>query len=69
MLAGQGPPRPEPGKPVVVKPAQRRALVLPYNPVRSKPVTSPQVKHFLEHRNDRAPASIQVFVVLRGANG
>lgn len=68
-LEGKGTPRPEPGKPVVIKPPERLVLVLPYNPVRTSPASSKEVKQFLDSRTERRPGTIQVLLILRGPNG
>jgi hypothetical protein len=68
-LAGQGTPRPEPGKPVTVKPAERLALLLPYAPVRTKPAASKEIKQFLDSRKEGQPGTVQMLLVLRGSNG
>ena len=65
-LKGQS-TRPTPGT-SVVKPGERLAVVVPYNPVRPR-ATSAQVKQFLENRKDRQSNTLQVVLVLRGANG
>jgi hypothetical protein len=65
-LKGQS-TRPTPGNPAL-KPGQRVAVVVPYNPVRPR-ATSAQVKQFLDSRKDRQPNTLQVVLVLRGTNG
>jgi hypothetical protein len=47
----------------------RQALVLAFNPVRRKPSLSRSVKTFLGNRKERRPGTIQVLLILRGANG
>jgi hypothetical protein len=68
-LAGQGTPRPEPGKPVTVKLPERLALVVPYAPVRTKPTASKEIKQFLDGRKERQPGTVQMFLVLGSVNG
>jgi hypothetical protein len=68
-LAGQGTPRPEPGKPATSKPPERLALVVPYPPGRPKPGSSKEIKQFLDSRKECPPGTVQVFLVLRGING
>jgi hypothetical protein len=68
-LEGKGTPRPEPGKPVTAKPQENLAVVLPYNPVRSKPTSSKEIRQFLENRKERLPGTIQLLLVLRNVNG
>jgi hypothetical protein len=69
-LEGKGPPRPGPGKSVVVKAPERLAVLLPYTPLAPKPATlSREVKQFLDSRPERKTGSVQLFVVLRKANG
>jgi len=65
-LAGKGPPRPEPGKPVPPKAPDRLALVLSYNPVRATPSTSKEIKQFLADRPSPRAGAVQVLLVLRG---
>jgi hypothetical protein len=67
-LEGQGTPRPEPGKPVAVKPPERLAVVVSYAPVRTKPSTSKEIKQFLDSRKEQRPGTVQLFLVLRDAN-
>ncbi len=64
-LAGQGTPRPEAGK-KPVKPPERFALVLAYNPVRPAP-GSDEIKRFLDSRKPARPGSLHVLLVLRGS--
>ncbi|HEY7314636.1 MAG TPA: hypothetical protein VH643_35130 [Gemmataceae bacterium] len=63
-LAGQGTPRPQPGKPAA-KPPEHQALVLAYNPVRPSP-NSDDIKHFLQTRKPAKAGTIRVLLVLRG---
>lgn len=65
-LKGQS-TRPTPLTPAM-KPGERLAVVVPYNPVRPR-ATSAQVKQFLDSRKDRQPNTLQVVLVLRGTNG
>ncbi|HEV3259906.1 MAG TPA: hypothetical protein VG013_23765 [Gemmataceae bacterium] len=67
--AGQGVPRPEPGKPSAKGAQDRLAVVLACNPVRRKPASSREVKMFLDSRKERRPGTVQVLFILRGANG
>ena len=63
-LTGQGGvPRPESGK-SPVKPPERLALAMPYNPVRPRP-DSPEIKRFLAGRKPPRPGTVQVLLVLR----
>lgn len=62
-LKGQLPPRPQPGP--LVNGTERTALVLPYNPSRPRPASSPQVKRFLDNRQERKDGTLQVLLVLR----
>ena len=64
-LKGQGPPRPETGK-LVVRPGERLAIVLAYNPARSQPSQSKEVRAFLENRQESRSGTLQMIVVLRG---
>jgi hypothetical protein len=64
-LKGQGPPRPEPGKPVL-KPSERLALVVTYNPAHRRAV-SPEIKQFLNSRPGRRPGTVQLFLVVSGS--
>jgi hypothetical protein len=67
-LTGQGGvPRPEPGK-SPVKPPERLALAMPYNPVRPRP-DSPEIKRFLAARKPPRPGTVQVLLVLREMGG
>jgi anti-sigma factor RsiW len=63
-LQGNGPARPEPGKPALRGP-ERLALVLAYNPVRPRPAQSKEVKAFLDSRQELRPGTLQMLVVLR----
>lgn len=66
VLTGQGGvPRPEPGKPGV-KPAERLALALAYNPVRPRS-DSFEVRRFLDQRKPPREGTLQVLLVLRDA--
>jgi hypothetical protein len=66
-LEGQGPQRPEPGKPTAKIP-ERLAVVVPYHPARLRSVVSREVKQFLDGRKEHH-GNVQLFLVLRGANG
>jgi hypothetical protein len=68
-LEGQGPPRPEPGKPAAVRAPERLAVVLHYNPTRSRPTPSRELKQFLDSRKDRPSAAVPTFLVLRNVSG
>jgi hypothetical protein len=68
-LAGQGTPRPKSGTGTGSNGALRSVLVLSYNPVRSQPTHSPEVKRFLDSRTPRRPGTLQVLLVLRGVAG
>lgn len=63
-LKGQGPPRPMPGRPMV-RPPDRQALLVAYNPVRPRPASA-EVKRFLDNRKERSAGTLQVLLVLRG---
>jgi hypothetical protein len=63
-LTGQGgTPRPDPSKPTV-KPPDRMALALAYNPVRPT-ANSAEVKRFLDSRKPPRGGTLQVLLVLR----
>jgi hypothetical protein len=68
-LAGQGTPRPEPGKPINAKPAEKLAVLLAYSPVRTKPASSKEIRQFLDSRPQRQAGTVQVFLVLRNVAG
>jgi hypothetical protein len=65
-LDGQGRPRPDASKGTTQIP-ERLAILVPYNPVRSKPTASKEIKDFLDRRKDPLPGTIQVLLVLREA--
>lgn len=65
-LAGKGTPRPEPGKVPSPKGPDRLALVLCYNPVRTAPTSSKEIKQFIATRPGQRPGAVQVLLVLRG---
>jgi hypothetical protein len=64
VLEGQGPPRPDPSKPSVVKASERLALVLASNVARPRS-PSKEVKQFLDSRKERRPGTVQMVLVLR----
>jgi hypothetical protein len=64
VLEGQGPPRPDSGKPPVVKAPERLALVLACNVARPRS-PSKEVKQFLDSRKERRPGTVQMVLVLR----
>jgi hypothetical protein len=64
-LAGQGIPRPGTGN-ATVKPPERFALVLAYNPVRPAP-GSKEIKLFLDSRKPARPGALHVLLVLRSS--
>jgi anti-sigma factor RsiW len=68
-LEGKGPSRPEPGATAAIKPGERVALVLSYNPPRPKGAPSKQLKQFVDHLKARSPGTVQMLLVLRRANG
>lgn len=67
-LTGQGTARAEAGKAGAVKPSERLAVVMPYNPPR-KASPPREIKQLLETRKDRPAGTVQVFLVVRGVNG
>lgn len=66
-LKGKG-TRPAPGQPAAVT-SDRYVLVLAYNPVRSRPASSKEIKQFLDSRKNRGAGVHPILLVLRGANG
>jgi hypothetical protein len=63
-LKGQGgTPRPQPGKPFI-KPTDRMALVVAYNPIRPRPA-SPEVKFFLDNRKETRSGTMHMLLILR----
>jgi hypothetical protein len=56
------------GRPASIKPGERLAVVVPYNPVRPRS-PSPQIRQFLDGRGVRQADSLQLVLVLRGNNG
>jgi hypothetical protein len=64
VLEGQGPPRPDPSRPPVVKAPERLALVLASHVARPRS-PSKEVKQFLDSRKERRPGTVQIVLVLR----
>jgi hypothetical protein len=64
VLEGQGPARPEPGKPPSAKAPERLALVLASNVARPR-LPSKEVKQFIDSRKERRPGTVQMVLVLR----
>jgi hypothetical protein len=67
-LTGQGGvPRPDPGK-QPIKPSERLALAMPYNPERPRP-ESAEIKRFLTNRKAARPGAVQLLLVVREIGG